>query len=39
MEIYAKTLPVCQLDENNYFVGMTTADLDPLENNGYYLIP
>jgi hypothetical protein len=39
MEIYAKTIPVCQLDENNYFVGMTTADLDPLENNGYYLIP
>ncbi|WP_239349804.1 hypothetical protein [Snodgrassella communis] len=39
MEIYAQTIPVCQLDENNYFVGMTTADLDPLENNGHYLIP
>ncbi|WP_239326178.1 tail fiber assembly protein [Snodgrassella gandavensis] len=39
MKIYAPTIPVCQLDENNYFVGMTTADLDPLENNGHYLIP
>lgn len=39
MEIYAQTILVCQLDENNYFVGMTTADLDPLENNGHYLIP
>jgi len=36
---YEPTIPVCQLDENNYFVGMTTADLDPLENNGTYLIP
>ena len=39
MEIQAKTIPVCQLDENNYFVGMTIADLDPLANNGHYLIP
>ena len=39
MKIYAPTIPVCQLDENNYFVGMTTADLDPLESNGRYLIP
>jgi hypothetical protein len=39
MKMYAKTIPVCQLDENNYFVGMKIADLDPLENNGYYLIP
>ncbi|PIT38555.1 tail fiber assembly protein [Snodgrassella alvi] len=39
MKIYAPTIPVCQLDENNYFVGMTTADLDPLESNGHYLIP
>lgn len=39
MKKYAPTIPVCQLDENNYFVGMTTADLDPLEGNGHYLIP
>ncbi|MCO6518658.1 hypothetical protein [Snodgrassella sp.] len=39
MKKYAPSIPVCQLDENNYFVGMTTADLDPLENNGHYLIP
>ncbi|MCO6521047.1 MAG: hypothetical protein J6582_08405 [Snodgrassella sp.] len=39
MKDYAPTIPVCQLDEKNYFVGMTTADLDPLENNGHYLIP
>ncbi|WP_239349830.1 tail fiber assembly protein [Snodgrassella communis] len=39
MKIYAPTIPVCQLDENNYFVGMTTADLDPLVGNGHYLIP
>jgi hypothetical protein len=39
MKEYAPTIPVCQLDENNYFVGMTVADLDPLEGNGHYLIP
>ena len=39
MEIQARTIPVCQLDENNYFVGMTIADSDPLANNGHYLIP
>ncbi|PIT10285.1 tail fiber assembly protein [Snodgrassella communis] len=39
MTTYTPTIPVCQLDENNYFVGMTTADLDPLESNGRYLIP
>lgn len=39
MKKYAPTIPVCQLDEKNYFVGMTTADLDPLENNCHYLIP
>jgi hypothetical protein len=39
MKEYAPTVPVCQLDKNNYFVGMTTADLDPLEGNGHYLIP
>ena len=30
---------VCQLDENNYFLCMTKADLDPLENATRYLIP
>ncbi|MCO6508431.1 MAG: hypothetical protein J6578_06520 [Snodgrassella sp.] len=39
MKNYAPSIPVCQLDEKNYFVGMTTADLDPLESNGHYLIP
>ncbi|PIT50714.1 hypothetical protein [Snodgrassella communis] len=39
MKNYAPTIPVCQLDEKNYFVGMTIADLDPLENNDHYLIP
>jgi hypothetical protein len=39
MTQYQQTIPVCQLDENNYFVGMTTADLDPIESNGHYLIP
>lgn len=39
METYPLTIPVCQLDENSYFVGMTTADLDPVVGNGQYLIP
>lgn len=39
MADYPITKPVCQLDENNYFIGMTTADLNPLDNNGSYLIP
>ena len=39
MKEYPPTIPVCQLDENNYFVGMTVADLDPLNTNGNYLIP
>lgn len=39
MKEYSPTIPVCQLDENNYFIGMTVADLDPLESNGHYLIP
>ena len=39
MTEYAQTKPVCQLDADEYFVGVTTADLDPLENNGTYLIP
>lgn len=39
MKEYSPTIPVCQLDENNYFVGMTVADLDPLNTNGNYLIP
>lgn len=30
---------VCQLDENNFFVNMTKADLDPLETTERYLIP
>lgn len=39
MTDYPSTIPVCQLDENNFFVGMTTADLDPLEKQQRYLIP
>lgn len=39
MTNYPSTIPVCQIDENNYFVGMTTADLDPLEEQQRYLIP
>ena len=35
----ALSIPVCQLDENGYFVGMTTAPIDPLENDGSYLVP
>lgn len=30
---------VCQLDESNYFLCMTKADVDPLENDTRYLIP
>ena len=30
---------VCQLDENNYFVCMVKADLDPLEATERYLVP
>lgn len=39
MSEYKSSIAVCQLNENGYFVGMTTADLDPLEGNGNYLIP
>ena len=39
MTNYPSTISVCQLDENNCFVGMTTADLDPLEEQQRYLIP
>jgi hypothetical protein len=39
MTEYEKTIPVCQLDEDNYFIGITIADLDPLEPSGRYLIP
>lgn len=39
MKDYPLTIPVCQLDEDSYFVGMTTADLDPVVKNGHYLIP
>ena len=39
MKDYPLNIPVCQLDEDNYFVGMTTADLDPVVKNGHYLIP
>ena len=39
MNEYSPTIPVCQLDENNYFIGMTIADLDPLNTDGNYLIP
>ncbi|WP_370387818.1 hypothetical protein [Snodgrassella alvi] len=39
MKDYPLTIPVCQLDEDGYFVGMTTADLDPVVKNGHYLIP
>ena len=39
MANYPLTKPVCQLDENNYFIGMTIADLDPLNTDGNYLIP
>lgn len=39
MTNYPSTIPVCQIDENNYFVGVTTADLDPLEEQQRYLIP
>ena len=38
MVSYKKNLSVCQLNENNYFVGMTIADLDPMDNN-HYLLP
>lgn len=38
MKEYSPTIPVCQLDENNYFIGMTIADLDPLNTDGNYLI-
>lgn len=39
MKEYPPTISVCQLDENNYFVGMTVADLAPLNTDGNYLIP
>ena len=39
MTDYPSAIPVCQLDENNFFVGMTSADLDPLEKQQHYLIP
>lgn len=39
MKEYPLTIPVCQLDENNYFIGMTVADLDPRDKNHGYLIP
>ena len=39
MKDYPLTIPVCQLDEDGCFVGMTTADLDPVVKNGHYLIP
>lgn len=39
MKEYSPTIPVCQLDENNYFIGMTIADLDSLNTDGNYLIP
>ena len=39
MNNYPDSIPVCQLDDNNYFIRMTIADLDPLANNGSYLIP
>ena len=39
MSEYKSSIAVCQLNENGYFVGMTTAELDPLEGNGNYLIP
>lgn len=39
MKNYPLAIPVCQLDENNFFTGITCADLDPLEGGGHYLIP
>ena len=33
------TKPVCQLDENNIFVGMAEADLDVYARDGSYLMP
>ena len=39
MSEYKSSIAVCQLNENGYFVGMTTAELDPLEGNENYLIP
>lgn len=33
-----KTKPVCQLDGDNYFIGMTVAHISPLEKD-VYLIP
>ena len=33
------TKPVCQLDANNLYIGQTTADLDPLAEDGSYLLP
>ena len=33
------TKPVCQLDENNVFIGMTEAELDVYARDGSYLMP
>jgi len=39
MKKYPLTIPACQLDENNYFIGMTVADLDPRDENHGYILP
>ena len=39
MEGQTQSKPVCQLDKDDIFVGMSPAYLNPLANDGSYLIP
>lgn len=39
MEEQTQSKPVCQLDKDDIFVGMSPAYLNPLANDGSYLIP
>lgn len=36
---YPPTKPVCQLDADNLYLHQTVADLDPLAEDGSYLLP
>ena len=36
---YPPTKPVCQLDTDNLYLHQTEADLDPLAEDGSYLLP